>query len=318
MNTSRRKFLGALGIVPLSFYLQACQGKKAAVEAAAETTVPTKFTLNDFGIQLWTVKEDMAKDAKATLKSLSEYGYGQIESFQGTTGIFWGMKPQEFKTYLAGLGQTMISSHVNPEFSFKPEKMDEFKKLADDAASVGVKYLINPYLAMLKTKDEFLKASDGFNKQGAICKERGMSFAYHNHDYSFENRNGFVPIEIMLANTDKNLVDFEMDIYWVVIAQQDPVEWLTKHSGRFKLSHVKDLYTPQKYDELLKIEPVKDGNKPSASCVLGTGRIDFNSVLQVAKENGMEYFIVEQEKFDNSNPLADARSDADYMKKFRV
>jgi sugar phosphate isomerase/epimerase len=163
-----------------------------------------------------------------------------------------------------------------------------------------------------------MKAIDGFNRQGLVCKERGLKFAYHNHDYSFENRLGFVPIDLMLANTDKDSVFYEMDIYWVVIAQQDPIEWIKKHSGRFKLSHVKDLYTQQKYDELLKVEPVKDGNKPPASCVLGTGRIDFNSVLQVAKENGMEYFVVEQEKFDNSNPMADAKLDAEYMKKFKA
>jgi sugar phosphate isomerase/epimerase len=107
----------------------------------------------------------------------------------------------------------------------------------------------------------------------------------------------------MMQNTDKNLVDFEMDIYWVVTAGQDPIAWIDKYPGRFKLSHIKDR----------KNVPLSD---KEASVNLGTGHIDFKKILKDAKQKGMNYFIVEQEKYEGTTPLEAAKADAAYMKHF--
>jgi hypothetical protein len=101
----------------------------------------------------------------------------------------------------------MISSHCNIN--------NKFEEKAADAASIGMKYLICPYLGPQKTIDDFKKAADNFNAKGEICKKNGLRFAYHNHGYSFQALDGQMPQDVMMQNTDPSLVDFEMDMYWV-------------------------------------------------------------------------------------------------------
>ena len=249
--------------------------------------------IKQFGIQLWTVKEDMAINAKDTLKQIASFGYKQIESFEGKQGMFWGMTHKEFKSYLDGLGTKIISSHC--------DNTKDFERKAAEAAEIGMKYLICPYKGPQKSIDDFKKFADEFNKCGEVCKKNGIRFAYHNHDYSWKPIDGQIPQEVMMNNTDKDLVDFEMDIYWVVAAGIDPQVYFKKFPNRFRLCHVKDLGKTATGSE---------------SVHLGKGTIDFHSILKTGKENGLEYYIVEQEAFTNTNPLESAKVDADYLKKF--
>ena len=110
---------------------------------------------------------------------------------------------------------------------------------------------------------------------------------------------GQYPQDVMMQSTDKALVDYEMDMYWVVAAGQDPVVWLNKYPGRFKLGHVKD----------------KKGNE---TATLGTGTINYPAIIQVAKKVGMEYFIVEQEEYEGTTPIGAAKDDAEYMKRLKI
>lgn len=284
MSINRRDFLrnstfAAMATVPL-------MGKASSIFA------PYK-PLPAFGIQLWTVKEDMAANAKDTLKLISSYGYKQIESFEGAKGMFWGWKNTEFKKYMDDLDMKIISSHC--------EITKDFENKAAQAAEIGMKYLICPWKGPQKSIDDFKKFADDFNKCGEICKKNGIRFAYHNHDYSFKTLDGQIPQEVMMNNTDKNLVDFEMDIYWVVAAGEDPKAWFAKHPGRFKLCHVKDLAKTAKGHESVHI---------------GKGTIDFPSILKDGTAKGLQYYIVEQEAFTGTNPLESAKVDAEYMKKF--
>ena len=250
--------------------------------------------IKQFGIQLWTVKEDMGVNAKDTLKQIASFGYKQIESFEGKNGMFWGMTNKEFKSYLDGLGTKIISSHC--------DTTKDFEKKAAEAAEIGMKYLICPWKGPQKSIDDFKRFADEFNKNGEVCKKNGIRFAYHNHDYSWKPVDGQIPQEVMMNNTDKNLVDFEMDIYWVVAAGIDPQVYMKKYANRFRLCHVKDLG--------------KTANGGSESVHLGKGTIDFHSILKTGMENGLEYFIVEQEAFTNTNPLESAKIDAAYLKAF--
>ena len=138
--------------------------------------------LKNFGIQLWSVRDDLAKDPKGVLKQLSSYGYKQIESFEGSKGMFWGMSNTEFKAEMDNLGMKIISSHCDIN--------KDFEKKAADAAAIGMKYLICPYKGPQKDLDAFKKFADEFNQKGEICKKNGIRFAYHNHDYSFATMNG--------------------------------------------------------------------------------------------------------------------------------
>lgn len=320
---NRRDFIQKTGVAatPLLFggLLSACtpssKTEEKKVDSTSTAALTTEPSIKNFGLQLWTVKEDMLIDPKGTLKALAGYGYKQIESFQSEKGIFWGMKPAEFKMLLDDLGMTIISSHCDSQYSLDPKKFDEFKKLADDAASAGLKYLINPYLGFLKTLDEFKKATEGFNKQGEVLKASGMRFAYHNHHYSFTKMDGQFPQDIMINGSNPETVDFEMDMYWVTAAKQNPIEWLKKYPNRFKLCHIKDIYGADKVAEIQKSEKVNPDFPINASCILGTGTIDFAKILPVAKDNGVQYFIVEQERFDKGTRLESVDADAAYMKK---
>ncbi len=275
------------------------EGGKTAADAAAADTTATKTTappsLNEFGIQLYTLRDDMPKDPKGVLKQLASFGYKQIESFEGAQGMFWGMSHTDFKKYMDELGMTIVSSHFDP-------KKDAEKK-ATQAAEIGMKYLIVPYVGAQKKWDDWKKLADEFNRLGGICKKAGVGFAYHNHAYTFEAMDGKMPQDYLMENTDPALVDFQMDIYWVVTGGADPIAYLQKYPNRFRLCHVKDR---------LKGAPATEHE---ASCDLGTGQIDYPKVLKVASENGMQYYIVEQERYDNSTPLKSAQADAEYLKK---
>ncbi len=286
MSTNRRDFLrfGAFAALGLSVPFK---GKSSFLENFSKGGKKSK----PFGLQLWTVKEDMAANAKDTLQKVASYGYKQIESFEGQKGMFWGMKNTEFKKYMDDLGMNIISSHCNNTV--------DFERKAAEAAEIGLKYLICAYKGPQKSIENFKKFTDEFNKSGEICKKNGIRFAYHNHDYSFKPMEGLVPQEVMMTGTDKNLVDFEMDIYWVVAAGEDPKAWFAKHPGRFKLCHVKDLVKTAKGHESVQI---------------GKGTIDFPSILKVGASKGLKYHIIEQEAFTGTNPLESAAADAKYMK----
>jgi sugar phosphate isomerase/epimerase len=295
MKILRRNFLkmsgGAAGALALNsvaggVLLNACKAS-ANINAA-----------KNFGIQLYTVRDDMAADPQGVLKKLAGYGYKQIESFEGKSGIFWGMGNTGFKKYLDDLGMKIVSAHCDIN--------TDFKRKADEAAAIGMDYLICPYLGPQKTLDDYKKFAARFNECGQIAKAAGIHFAYHNHDYSFIPVDGEVPQDIFMQNTDAGLVDYEMDIYWVVTANQNPQEWLKKYKGRFKACHIKDR---------MKNAPAGEKN---ASVVLGTGSIDYPAILKVAKENGMKYYIVEQEKYDGTTPMQSSKANAAFMKQLKL
>ncbi|MBN9352104.1 MAG: sugar phosphate isomerase/epimerase [Chitinophagaceae bacterium] len=253
--------------------------------------------LKEFGLQLYTIRDVLPKDPAGTLKQVAGMGYKQVESFEGAEGMFWGMTNVEFKKLMDDLGMKIISSHTNIR--------KDFEKKAADAAAIGMKYLIDPWEGPQKSIDDFKKIADTFNDRGKICRKNGIRFGYHNHDYPFVPVDGQLPLDVMIQNTDPELVDFEMDIYWVVTAGQDPIHWLNKYPGRFKLSHIKDRK---------KNEPLSDKGE---TCILGTGEIDFKKILKDGSEKGFKYYIVEQEQYDSKGSMNAAKMDADYLKKFR-
>jgi len=288
---NRRNFLKATGTLASGLLI----GSRSAFSM---DEFSASGDIKNFGLQLWTIREDLPKDPKGVLKQVASFGYKQIESFEGKQGIFWGMTNKEFKKYMDDLGMTIISSHCDINNNFETK--------AAQAGEIGMKYLICPYLGAQKSVDDYKKAAEKFNACGEICKKHGLRFAYHNHGYSFTQFEGIMPQDIMMQHSDPKLVDFQMDIYWVVTAGSDPIAWLNKYPGRFKLGHVKDRK---------KNADPKDADE---SVDLGTGSIDFSKILKVASSKGMKYYIVEQERYDNTTPMKCAEVDAAYMKKLKI
>jgi sugar phosphate isomerase/epimerase len=255
-------------------------------------------SIGNFGLQLYTLRDDLPKDPAGLLKQVAAFGYKEIESYEGEQGMFWGMGHTGFKKYMDDLGMVIVSSHCDIRTNFE--------KKAGQAGEIGMKYLIVPGIGPQKTADEYKKFAERFNACGEICKKNNLRFAYHNHGYTFVQTEGQMPQDILMQNTDPGLVDFEMDIYWVVTAGADPEAWMNKYPGRFRLCHVKDR---------LKTAPAGEAD---ASCDLGTGSIDFSRVLHTAVKNGMRHFILEQERYDKSTPIQSAGAGAAYLKKLRI
>jgi sugar phosphate isomerase/epimerase len=252
-----------------------------------------------FGLQLYTLRNEMPKDPKGVLKQVASFGYKQIESYEhDKLGIFWGMSNTEFKKYMDELGMKIVSSHCDIDKNFQQK--------ADQASAIGMKYLICPYIGRQKSLDDYKRFADKFNDRGEICKKAGIRFAYHNHEYTFQKQEDQYPHDILMQNTDKNLVDYEMDIYWVVTAGEDPVNWLNKYPGRFTLSHVKN-----------RKKGARKSERDATTTIEG-GQIDFPAILTAAKRHGMKYFIVEQEHYEGTTPLKAVKQNADYLKKLKI
>lgn len=305
MNHPRRKFLKSAAQLSSGLVLAAVGTKLVGCGPAKNAPATVGNTAADagnaaatrpFGLQLYTLRDDLPKDPKGILKQVASFGYKQIEGYEGAAGIFWGMSNTDFKKYMDDLGMQYISSHCNTK--------QNFEEKAAQAAAIGMKYLIAPYLGKQPSLDGYKRAAEDFNRNGEICRKAGLKFAYHNHDYSFTQQDGQFPQDIMMQNTDPALVDYEMDMYWVVTAGQDPKAWFDKYPNRFKLGHVKDRR--------------KGTTETADSVVIGTGSIDFDDLIPKAKAAGMEYFIVEQERYDGTTPLQAAQADAEAMRRLPI
>ncbi|WP_226390997.1 sugar phosphate isomerase/epimerase family protein [Penaeicola halotolerans] len=289
---NRRKFLqqsallGAAAMLPLQF----CSPK----QGDESTNTAAKPLLDKFGIQLFTVKEEMLEDPAGTLKALASYGYQQIESCDQGKTIFWGMKHTEFKQVADDLGLEIVSTHADVFANLEAQ--------AEQAAEIGIQYMICPWLGPQASMDDFKRYADEFNRIGKICQSFGIQFGYHNHDYSFLELDGQIPQDYLMENTDPALVTYELDMYWVHVAGKDPISYLEKYGDRFKLSHIKD------FDD--KIPKTAE----NASTLLGRGVMDYSQLIQKATATGMKYFMVEQERFDGTSPIEAAQLNASYLK----
>jgi sugar phosphate isomerase/epimerase len=147
-----------------------------------------------------------------------------------------------------------------------------------------------------KTIDDYKKHAATFNTAAEKCKKAGIQFAYHNHDFEFIDMNGQTGYEVLMKETDKSLVKFEMDIYWVAKANHDPIELFKKHSNRFPLWHVKDM----------------DKTEKRSFTEVGNGVIDYKKIFENAKKSGMQHFFVEQDI--SADPLASIQKSFEYIK----
>jgi sugar phosphate isomerase/epimerase len=249
-----------------------------------------------FGIQLYSLRDVIFDDPTATLKQVASFGYKQIESYEGNLGMFWGMKNTEFKSLMDGEGMTLVASHFNMN--------ENLERKVDEAAAIGVSHLICPWIGPQPTLDAYKGFAESFNKAGEICKSAGIRFAYHNHDYTFKPMDGVYPQDVLVDETDPNLVQFEMDMYWVAVANEDPIAWMKKHSGRYTFCHVKDQGVSA------------DGGNESVT--IGTGKMDYATILAESKQYGMTHFIVEQEQYTGTTPIDSARDNAAFMKTILV
>ncbi|QJW89120.1 sugar phosphate isomerase/epimerase [Spirosoma taeanense] len=236
------------------------------------------------GLQLYTLRDLMAKDPEGTLKKVADIGYKEMELFGYADGKFFGKTPAEFAALLKNLGLTAPSGHYTTGKTMPTVKgtlTNDWKRAVDDAAAIGQKYMVCAYLfPNERTKlDDYKQFADLFNKSAEVVKAAGMQFCYHNHDFEFQSLDGQMPYDVLLKGTDPNLVKLELDLYWATFAKQDPVALFKKHPGRFPLWHVKDM----------------EKTAERAFAPVGTGSIDFQRIFDAKKIAGMTHYFVEQD-----------------------
>jgi sugar phosphate isomerase/epimerase len=268
--------------------------KSAALFSAGMLASPALFAKDktDIGLQLYTLRDPMQKDPMGTLARVAQMGYTTLEGATYTgSGLFYGMAPAAFAKELKKTGLTMPSSHYRlgeEQDKGQPVQgtmLHGWDKAVDDAAQVGVKYMVCAYLSESERGglDHYKYVADQLNKAGERCKKAGIQLCYHNHDFEFMAQDGKMPYDLLLA-TDKELVKMELDLYWATKAGQDPVALFKKHPGRFPLWHVKDM----------------DKTPARNFTEVGNGSIDFKRIFAQSKLSGMKYFFVEQDQTPGS------------------
>lgn len=296
--------------------------KNSAMAVAAASILPgtsfAEFKKKHFvGIQLYSVRDDMKKDPSGTLKLLAGMGYKYVEHANYIDRKFYGYSATEFKGLLDGLGLKMRSGHtvMKPEHwdASKKDFTDAWKWTVDDAATVGQKYVISPWLdeSLRKTYDDTLRYMDVFNKSGELCKRSGMKFGYHNHDFEFstvlDNKKLF---DIILQNTDPALVAQQLDMGNLYNGGAVAIAIVMQYPGRFELMHVKD-------EIKSTAATTSTGTERYESTILGEGIVNTQQVTDLGKKSGGTHdFIIEQESYQGKAPIDCAKSDLEIMKKW--
>ncbi|MGC4035159.1 MAG: sugar phosphate isomerase/epimerase, partial [Chitinophagaceae bacterium] len=225
--------------------------KTSAALSVGAFVAPSILNYKDslIGLQLYTVRDAMQKDPAGTLAKVAAIGYNSVENATYTgTQNFYGMDAKAYAKLLKDNGLKNFSGHYRWGLDekggvMKGSMLHEWDKAVDDAAAVGLKYMICAWLSPDErgNADHYKKLAAACNAAGETCKKAGIQFCYHNHDFEFEKEDGKYKLDTLLAEADKDLVKMELDLYWVNKAGADPIQLFEQHPGRFPLWHVKDM-----------------------------------------------------------------------------
>lgn len=268
-------------------------------EAITLTETDTAFSAKQIGIQLYSLRDDMAKDADATLKAVAAMGYKKIETYGYREGKFFGKTPTEFSKFVAGLGMKMYSSHTGLGVFGEdtPKAWDSVKKNMEDTKASGAKWIVQAgYPGAAYTKmDQVKTLAEMFNKVGELAKSYGLKFAYHNHREEFRAVENQIPYQQYLELTDEDLMSFQMDIGHVANEMADYLIYLIKYPGRFGTMHIRDTNVITK-----------------VATEFGAGDVRLKEVFTLFAHAGVEDYFVEQEEY-NYEPLTSLKMCYDYL-----
>ena len=285
--TSRRIFLANTALLSAGLF----------VKPGLVFSAPAKVA----GLQLYSLRDQLPKDVKGVMAKIAEAGYKEVETFgyEKQKG-FWGLTAKEFGQLLKSNGLTTPSGHYDCNSFFDNGSTTNLESYVEAAHATGQEYIIVPSLneKFIKTGDDFKKVADQMNKMAEVLKKDGLKLGYHNHNFEWKPADGTTFYDTLLKGTDPKLVFMEMDLYWVVRAGQDPIKILNDHAGRYRFVHIKD----------------RDKTNPNINTEIGSGNIDFKTIIPKAKAAGVTHFIMEQENYTNIDPYVSIKQSADYIK----
>lgn len=253
-----------------------------------------KTTSKKLGLQIHSVRPQLLLDFEGTLKKIADIGFKNIEAYGlDASGLFIEkIKPLVYKKTVNNLGMNLLSTHIN-YFDY-----ENSEKVVDLCLEAGVKYAIIPSMPenFRKSISQYHRFAEYLNMVGEKFKESGITFGFHNHDYQFQKLENEIPYEILIKETEKELVTFQADLYWMTKGGADPLKFIHKFPGRYKSFHVKDIDL--------------NGNRRS----VGSGIIDFEAILNAKKVAGLKDYFVEDFRPDNS-PFIKLKKSFDYLMK---
>ena len=275
---------------------------QAASLAAALGAAGRAAQLKTLGVQLYTVRDVLPKKPEETLNAIRALGYQEAEATYAGLDVIWpafqksGLKP--------------VSIHLDSQ-SVTKGNPDDLSRIFDDLKKKGFSYAVFPYLPPAERGGvDVIKAlAEKLNRAGEKCHAAGMTFCYHNHAFEFATEGGSTLFQAMLDNTDKKLVSFELDLFWVSVAGLDPAEFLKRLSGRAPLVHLKDKAkdTPVMYKETVTPATFKE---------VGNGVLDWPKVLRAAAAAKVAHYIVEQDQTPG-DPVDSLRQSFGYLSKLK-
>jgi sugar phosphate isomerase/epimerase len=244
-------------------------------------------------LQMYSVREEAAQDFVGTLKAVAAIGYTAIE-----LAGYGGMTAATLRPVLDGLGISAVSNHVP-----LPLLRGNLEATIDDCLTLSCRYLICPWLPEEERGDaaQYRRLAAELNAFGRRCRERGLGFAYHNHDFEFKRVDGQYALDLLLASTDAQTVKSELDIYWAFYAGVDPAAYIRQLQARCAIVHLKDM--------------TKDDSRTFAE--VGEGRLEFPAILAAAQEAGVEYYVVEQDRCQRP-PLESVKISLDNLRSWGI
>lgn len=274
----RREFVSAVGTIAL------------AGSAGAFRT--TKDRLDRIGLELYTVREELARDFEGTLQRVAGLGYREVEFTD-----YLGRSVNAVRAAVATAGLTAPSAQV-PSSDLRTA----YAARIDRAKAIGHTYLVCGWVppAERRSLPDWHSLIALLNTVGQAANRAGLQFAYHNHDFEFAPVEGHVPYDLLLDSTDPSLVQLELDVYWATKGGQNPVDLLARWPGRFPLVHLKDMASGPQHE----------------FTELGRGIIDFRRILAQARTGGVRHFYVEQDE-GRVTPFERARIGYDYLRALR-
>lgn len=273
----RRTFLRSAAVSSLAL--------TPASQVLAALAPDNKYRKN-IGIQLYTLRDALGKDAAGTLKAVAAAGYKQVEPYG-----FPNCQPLLDGAKAAGLALNSTHFEWGSVVSPKDAAMSDFQKIVEKAKEVGLSHLVIPYLAdgERRTLDDYKKIAANANKAAEITKAAGIQLSYHNHAFEFAPKEGGkCGYDIFMDEFSKD-VKFEVDVFWIKVANLDPSELITKLSGRVSQLHLKDLKSGLKLPEYGQIP--NDSFKE-----LGNGIIPMEPIIAAAEKAGVVHCHVEQDQ----------------------
>ncbi len=279
---NRRNFLRTAGGLALGSLATVAWGCRPSREQSDQNAAVGSRRLERVGLQLYTVRTLMAQNVPRTLERVAEIGYQEVE-FAG----YFNYTPQELRQMLDHLGLSAPATHV-PYQALE----ENLEATLETAQVLGHRYVVVPWLPpeQRQTLDDYRRWAERFNRWGEACRAAGIQFAYHNHDFEFAPVEEQIPYDVLLAETDADLVKMELDLYWITYAGQDPIPYLQQHPGRFLLCHVKDMTEDRRMVDV------------------GQGTIDFAKIFAQAQ---LQHYFVEHDRPDD--PLASIRRSYAYL-----